>query len=50
MNSDSSAANVQAEGVAKSPENDNQQALAMLQKSDFGDGSRARRFDLPVDP
>lgn len=44
MNSDSSAANVQAEGVAKSPENDNQQALAMLQKSDR-DGSRARRPD-----
>ncbi|MGI3448577.1 hypothetical protein C3433_06195 [Citrobacter freundii] len=35
MNSDSSAANVQAESVAKSPENDNQQALAMLQKSDL---------------
>ena len=35
MNSDSSAANMQAEGVAKSPENDNQQALAMLQKSDL---------------
>ncbi|MCS1419778.1 hypothetical protein [Citrobacter portucalensis] len=35
MNSDSFAANVQTEGVAKSPENDNQQALAMLQKSDL---------------
>ncbi|MHA0519628.1 hypothetical protein [Citrobacter portucalensis] len=35
MNSDSSAANAQTEGVAKSPENDNQQALAMLQKSDL---------------
>ncbi|MBJ9838629.1 hypothetical protein [Citrobacter portucalensis] len=35
MNSDPSAANAQAEGVAKNPENDNQQALAMLQKSDL---------------
>ncbi|APR32204.1 MULTISPECIES: hypothetical protein [Citrobacter] len=35
MNSDSSAANVQAEGGAKSPENGNQQALATLQKSDL---------------
>ena len=35
MNSDSSAANVQTESVAKSPENDNQQALATLQKSDL---------------
>ena len=35
MNSDSSAANVQAEGGAQSPENGNQQALATLQKSDL---------------